>query len=80
MATATSDETETKLLHGLRKRVPGLPCDLDLTSTITALRHGQVVAGVSTLIPGPGFRNLYNNVSDRVRALTAGFLTLVLAD
>ena len=28
---ATPDETETKLLNGLRKRIPSLPGDLDLT-------------------------------------------------
>ena len=34
---ATLAETETKLLFGLRKRVPGLRADLDLAGTIAAL-------------------------------------------
>lgn len=36
------------------------------------------VGGVSTLIPGQGFRNLYNNFSDRVDALAAGFVNVVV--
>ena len=35
-----------------------------------------ILGGVSTLIPGQGFRNLYNNFNDRVDALVAGFVTL----
>src|ERR1700722_18781403 len=38
---ATSDETETRLLHGLRKRCPGLPTDLNLKETLAALRRGH---------------------------------------
>jgi formylglycine-generating enzyme required for sulfatase activity len=38
---ATPDETETRLLAGLRKRVPALPTDLDLAQTLTALRLGE---------------------------------------
>ena len=38
---ATADETETRLLHGLRKRCPALPVDLDLKETLAALRRGQ---------------------------------------
>ena len=39
---ATPDETEARLLNGLRRRFPGLPDDLDLTQMIAALcqRHG----------------------------------------
>ena len=36
---ATPDDTEIRLLKGLRKRLPDLPADLDLTQTITALRR-----------------------------------------
>jgi len=35
--------------------------------------------GVSTLIPGQGFRDLYNNFDNRVGALVAGFVNLNLA-
>ena len=38
---ATPEETETKLLTGMRKRLPGLPRDLDLVQTIAALRQGD---------------------------------------
>lgn len=48
---ATSDETETRLLHGLRKRCPSLRGDLDLKETLTALRRGEGVArGTKVLI------------------------------
>jgi hypothetical protein len=40
---ATLEQTETKLLNALRKRVPGLPGGLDLTQTIAALRQGQAI-------------------------------------
>jgi hypothetical protein len=36
----------------------------------------SLLAGVSTLVPGQGFRNLYNNFSDRVDPLVAGFINL----
>ncbi len=38
---ATDDETETRLLKGLRKNCHELPADLDLTETIAALRQGK---------------------------------------
>ncbi len=38
---ATGDETETRLLHGLRKRCPALPTNLNLKDTLAALRQGQ---------------------------------------
>ena len=38
---ATAEETETRLLNGLRKRCPGLSDDLGLKETLAALRHGQ---------------------------------------
>jgi eukaryotic-like serine/threonine-protein kinase len=38
---ATAEETETRLLNGLRKRCPFLPANLDLVETLTALRRGQ---------------------------------------
>jgi eukaryotic-like serine/threonine-protein kinase len=37
---ATLEETETKLLNTLRRRVPGLPGDRDLTRSLAALRQG----------------------------------------
>jgi serine/threonine protein kinase/formylglycine-generating enzyme required for sulfatase activity len=40
---ATANETETRLLHGLRKRCPALPDDLPLKETLAALRRGQGV-------------------------------------
>jgi formylglycine-generating enzyme required for sulfatase activity len=38
---ATPEETEVRILNGLRRRVPGLPGDRDLTRTIAALCQGQ---------------------------------------
>ena len=38
---ATPEETETRLLHGLRKRCPALEDNLSLTDTLAALRLGQ---------------------------------------
>ena len=48
---STAEETETRLLHGLRKRCPALPVDLDLKETLAALRRGQgVPPGTKVLI------------------------------
>jgi serine/threonine protein kinase/formylglycine-generating enzyme required for sulfatase activity len=48
---ATSDETETRLLNGLRKRCPGLPANLGVKDTLAALRRGQgLPAGKKVLI------------------------------
>ena len=38
---ATPDETETRLLNGLRRKLANLPADLDLKQTISAIRQGQ---------------------------------------
>jgi len=38
---ATPEETESRLLHGLRKRCPALEDHLSLKDTLTALRRGQ---------------------------------------
>ena len=38
---ATPEETETRLLHGLRKRCPALEDNLSLNETLAALRRGQ---------------------------------------
>jgi serine/threonine protein kinase len=48
---ATGQETELRLLHGLRRRCPGLPQDLDVKQSLAALRRGQCVpAGKRVLI------------------------------
>ena len=38
---ATAEETEARLLNGLRKRCPALPDNLGLKETLAALRRGQ---------------------------------------
>jgi hypothetical protein len=38
---ATADDTDARLLKGLRKRCPNLRVDVDLTGTISALQQGQ---------------------------------------
>ena len=48
---ATAAETELRLLHGLRKRCPALPCNLNLKDTLAVLRRGQgIPAGKKVLI------------------------------
>jgi serine/threonine protein kinase/formylglycine-generating enzyme required for sulfatase activity len=48
---ATAEETEARLLGGLRKRCPGLPAGLGLKETLAALRRGQgVPAGKKVLL------------------------------
>jgi eukaryotic-like serine/threonine-protein kinase len=48
---ATPDETETRLLHGLRKRCPALEDNLSLKETLAALRRGQgIPVGKKVLI------------------------------
>jgi serine/threonine protein kinase len=41
---STADETESRLLRGLRKRCPGMPDDLDVKGMLAALRHGRGVS------------------------------------
>jgi serine/threonine protein kinase/formylglycine-generating enzyme required for sulfatase activity len=38
---ATAEETEVRLLNGLRRCLPALPAGLDLTQSLAALRRGQ---------------------------------------
>ena len=48
---ATAEETETRLLNGLRKRCPALPDNLGLKETLAALRRGQgIPVGKKVLI------------------------------
>ncbi len=48
---ATPEETETRLLHGLRKRCPALEDNLSLKATLAALRRGQgIPVGKKVLI------------------------------
>ena len=48
---ATAEETETRLLNGLRKRCPALPANLGLKETLAALRRGQgIPVGKKVLI------------------------------
>jgi hypothetical protein len=48
---ATPEETETRLLHGLRKRCPALEDHLSLKETLAALRRGQgIPVGKKVLI------------------------------
>jgi serine/threonine protein kinase/formylglycine-generating enzyme required for sulfatase activity len=42
---ATAEETETRLLNGLRKRCPALPAPLGLKEAFAALRRGQGLPG-----------------------------------
>jgi serine/threonine protein kinase/formylglycine-generating enzyme required for sulfatase activity len=47
----TGQETELRLLKGLRKRCPGLPQNLDLKQTLAALRRGRgIPPGTKVLI------------------------------
>lgn len=42
---ATANDTEARLLNGLRKRCPWLPADLGIVETLTELRRGHSTAG-----------------------------------
>src|SRR5262249_58199841 len=41
---ATGQETETRLLNGLRKRCPALPAQLGLKEALAALRRGHDIS------------------------------------
>ena len=47
---ATPEETEARILRGLRKHVSGLPDDLPLIDTFTVLRRGQLPAGKKVVV------------------------------
>ena len=47
---ATPDETETRLLRGLRKRCPGLDGNLNLRDSLTALRRGVGIPSAQKLL------------------------------
>jgi serine/threonine protein kinase/formylglycine-generating enzyme required for sulfatase activity len=48
---ATAEETEVRLLKGLRKRCPELPQDMGLVETVAALRRGRgLAAGQKVLL------------------------------
>jgi serine/threonine protein kinase/formylglycine-generating enzyme required for sulfatase activity len=48
---ATAEETESRLLNGLRKHCPDVPTDLGLMESMTSLRRGQLVpAGKKVLL------------------------------
>jgi serine/threonine protein kinase len=56
---ATPEETETRLLHGLRKRCPALEDHLNLKDTLAALRRGQgIPVGKKVLIVLDQFEQL----------------------
>ncbi len=40
---ATSDQTESRVLNGLRKLCPGLPPEAGLVDSLAAIRHGRVL-------------------------------------
>jgi serine/threonine protein kinase len=47
---ATADDTEFRLLAGIRKRCPALRTGVNLTESFTSLRRGQVLAPVQKLL------------------------------
>jgi serine/threonine protein kinase/formylglycine-generating enzyme required for sulfatase activity len=47
---ATGNETETRLLSGLRKRSTGLPAQLNLKDTLAAIRMGQGIPEGKTVL------------------------------
>jgi serine/threonine protein kinase/formylglycine-generating enzyme required for sulfatase activity len=63
---AAAEETETRLLNGLRKRCPNLPADLGLAETMAELRRGQVLApGQKVLIVLDQFEQWLHARKDR---------------
>jgi formylglycine-generating enzyme required for sulfatase activity len=47
---ATPDDTEARLLGGIRKHCPDLPADLGLAEALAALRRGQAAGGRKVLL------------------------------
>ena len=72
---ATPEETETRLLRGLRKRCPALDDDLSLKATLAALRRGQgIPVGKKVLVVLDQFEQWlhakkYEENTDLVQAL-----------
>ena len=72
---ATTDETETRLLHGLRKHCAALEDNLSLQETLAALRRGQgIPVGKKVLIVLDQFEqwlhaNMEQENTDLVKAL-----------
>jgi hypothetical protein len=63
---ATANETETRLLNGLRKRCPALPTNRSLKESLTALRRGQgIPAGNKVLIVLDQFEQWLHAKKDR---------------
>ncbi len=63
---ATAEETEGRLLRGLRKRRPDLPADKGLTETLAALRRGQgAAAGKKVLLVIDQFEQWLHSRSQR---------------
>ncbi|MCP4859476.1 MAG: serine/threonine-protein kinase [Fuerstiella sp.] len=70
---ATPDETETRLLRGLRKRCPSLPDNQNLKDSLTSLRRGLgVPAGRKVLIIIDQFEQwLHNNNEENTELVQA---------
>jgi formylglycine-generating enzyme required for sulfatase activity len=47
---ATADDTERRLLHELRRKVPDLSAGCDLTQSVAALREGHALMGAHKLL------------------------------
>lgn len=63
---ATGDETESRLLRGVRKRCPTLPDNLDLKEIVAALRRGQAIPqGTKVLIVVDQFEQWLHAKRDR---------------
>jgi hypothetical protein len=54
--------------------------DLSMGVEYRPLLNNNIIltAGVATLLPGDGFRDLYNNLDGKVGTLAAGFVDLLL--
>jgi hypothetical protein len=76
------DETEVLEQFVFQRKVHHyIGADLSLGMEYRPLLNNNVITrfGVSTLIPGSGFKDLYRNASGSVEPLAAGFLELNLA-
>ncbi|MCS7466142.1 protein kinase [Stieleria sp. ICT_E10.1] len=62
---ATSDEIETRILRGLRKRFAAIDCDMSLKDTLAALRRGQgIPVGKKVLIVLDQFEQWLHNTNE----------------
>ena len=67
------------LYQGNIDRFVGFDIGYGLEYRPLASENITFIGGVQMLIPGQGFRDIYNNFDNRIGSLVAGFLTMIAA-